>query len=140
MSHFWKPWLGVGVNSDFSYTSRNIYSQHVKYGNIYVGPCFAASSRLGKHFRIEGNIGCGFSAFIDEISTEYSFGIRASFSAAYMLSNHIGIGLELCDHTAKYEDRKGLRPICPETTFSINRTSILFGIRIYQPFKNAKKL
>lgn len=146
IERFWKNHLGFGMNANMNYTVKNVhlnsYSDFkLKYTTLYLGPCFAVGGRFARHFRIEGNIGLGLALFFDgsdesvnNKGPEIGIGGRLSFSVEYVVTERIGIGLELSDIISRYPgaDKTNLPK---NVDYGLDHVGLLLGIRVYSPFQ-----
>ena len=122
--------IGAGLNIDYYHSKHHEDGFPYGYNNFYVGPCLVAATTIGRHIRIDGNAGLGYSLCSEPGTSKGTLGYRLSFGIEYMVSSHVGIGAEVVEHLTKfngsdYLNRYGF------TFNSVCRGSVLVGIRIY---------
>lgn len=105
--HLWGNCLGIGFDYLF-FTSSFDHDPKVENVSIrvhYIGPSFVQSVKLGRKWRIDASEGIGLSGYIESFSvidnhrinqtnSEINVGISAQLGVEYMLSDHIGLGLQ----------------------------------------------
>ena len=94
-THYWKIGIGAGATIDYNYTSLDDYTS-VKL--FYLAPTISYSKRTSKNWIWDVAFGMGLAhytnAYKNEEESQAGFGLHTHAGIEYMLSDHVGIGVE----------------------------------------------
>ena len=131
-----KGW-GWGLNASFNRTN---YDGYGRLSLFHIGPSAVYAGMLGSHWRMSGTLGLGMAlCYQDDFnrggigaddSTEGGIGILERFSVEYMLSERIGIGLDLNGHVSLLVNGSGVSLPNDEINGFV-RYSVLLGCRFH---------
>lgn len=150
--HYWKSGWGVGFNIIYNNTSFDggidryfIAPQDYLLQQWYVGPCGNYRLRLGDKWQFSASVGLGYAHCWEELNEDYKdnyggLGIMEKAGLEYMLSPHVGLGLELTElmtflnrpDTAK--ERQSLYN--DDSSYDFNgffHLGLMAGVRFYFP-------
>ena len=130
--HLWRSGIGFGINYMYHYTSfENDFSANMHY----IGPSLVGSIKLGSNWRMDAALGLGYSVYREDYKwaggeSESNVGSMVQLGIEYMLSKHIGLGLQFNTMTMRMK-----RPNDIDTKeydfYGIKRLDAQLGMRFY---------
>lgn len=128
--HVWKC-LGFGINYLHYNTS---FDEGFDVSLLYIGPSFVFKSRIGEKWLMDASLGGGYSKYTERYGglsgSESKFGGMLEFGFEYMLSKHIGLGVQSHLLTMKLPKPDGIE-LEKDEFYGIQRINLLGGLRFY---------
>lgn len=132
-SHLWKSGWGCGLQAFQSHfkVGDSSYSDYGGSANIfYLGPSLAYAYRTDKGWLWTMNYSMGYTS-IDEADSCSGFGMTFSVGVDYMLTRHLGIGVDVMEYTGYFKAPAGWKQEHPDMRYGYSQIGIFAGIRAY---------
>jgi len=129
--HFWKNFLGVGV--DFSYFHSS-FDEGFDMDLLYIGPNIGASFKLGTKWRYDATLSLGYGNYKESLwglsYSEGRFAGKLGMNLEYMCTKNIGLGIKISAFSMSLKEPEGYNGN-KDDHYGINRFDLLGGIRFY---------
>lgn len=132
-SHLWKSGWGCGLQAFQSHFKVGD-SNNSNYGGsaniFYLGPSLTYAYRTDKGWLWTMNYGMGYTS-IDEADSYSGFGMTLSVGVDYMLTKHLGVGLDVMEYEGFFKAPVEWKQEHPDMRYGYSQIGIFAGIRAY---------
>lgn len=131
-SHLWKSGWGCGFTafqSHFDIGDSDSYDRRGSANIFYVGPTLTYAYRTDKGWLWTMNYGLGYTSF-DADDVYSGFGMTFNVGVDYMLTKHLGVGIELNEYAGFFKEPEGWQNEHDES-YGISQFGLLAGLRWY---------
>lgn len=132
-SHQWKSGWGCGISafqSHFKLGEPDSYNYEGSANIFYVGPTVSYGYRTTKGWLWTICYGLGYSS-IDDGEAQSGFAMTCKLGVDYMLTKHIGVGIEATDYVGSFSEPEGWKQQHSDEHYGFTQIGIMAGIRAY---------
>lgn len=122
---------GFGINYSYNNTSMGIPGHGSStLTQYYIGPSFVMEWRTVKNWIWSSTIGLGYAHYDDYGYTQGGFGYLARIGCEYMVTDHLGFGMQLQTIQARFEKPEGFQ-LERNESYGYDRIGLQVGARFY---------
>lgn len=135
-AHLWRSGFGIGINTTmyragfYNLGPSFSYEDNCHLTLLYIGPSVVWSKKWGSYWRFEALCGIGYAYSDDDFKENSGIGMLTEVGIEYMVSSHVGIGMEFNVLTNTFKKPEGVL-LKKDTSYGIGRINMLGGIRFY---------
>ena len=131
-AHLWKSGWGIGVNFSHFKTS---FPRNTDVKMMFVGPSVVWSRMRTDKRRYDCSLALGYARYSEKYhggvsDSQDMFGASVDLGIEYMISSHMGIGVQMTSLIMRKEKPEGV-VLDKDESYGINRLNILGGLRFY---------
>lgn len=123
----------IGFGVDFLHYSTS-FDEGSDLNLLYVGPSMAFKYSLGKKWLLDASVGVGYSQYKEKAQgfsyTEGKLGVMGEVGIEYMLSKHVGLGIQANALSMRMKKPEGYHMEDNEF-YGIQRINLMGGVRFY---------
>lgn len=101
---------------------------------LYVGPSMVVKYRIGGKWLLDAAFGLGYSRYKESAgrfsATEGALGVMGELGVEYMLSKHVGLGIQTNILSMRMKEPEGV-DLGDDTYYGLGRMNLLGGLRVY---------
>lgn len=128
-THVWSNGWGLGVQGLQSHFDVGEHSDCMNL--FYVGPCVSYNYRTTKDWLWHLSVGVGYASWDDVPESHSGVGSTTKLGVDYMLSRHIGIGVESTSVLSWFKKPKGWSEHHHDEGYGISQYGFSLGVRFY---------
>ena len=119
----------TSVSMPYEYSGQSRIKE--SFTLFHLGPSFVVASRFAEKARFDASLGAGVGVYTSDGQTEAGLGLRASLGIEVMVTERLGIGLDVVRQVSYFRKPEELKRLIKET-YGFQQLAFLFGVRFYR--------